>query len=63
MFHVNDAVKLDNFEVVHVVSGDIDVFVSLMYRYLIVEEIRSTTDMGASHRERFSCPRSCGKPF
>ena len=25
MFHVNDAVKLDNFEVVHVVSRDTDV--------------------------------------
>ena len=34
MFHVNDDVKLDNFEVVHVVSGDTDVFVSLMYHYL-----------------------------
>ena len=34
MFYVNDAVTLGNFEVVHVVSGDTDVFVSLMYHYL-----------------------------
>ena len=34
MFHLNHAVKTENIAFTHVVSGDTDIFVCLMYHYL-----------------------------
>ena len=34
MFHLNNAVKIENLSFAHVMSGDTDIFVCLMYHFL-----------------------------